>query len=365
MKDFKVSYQRAFEHILPDRDCLAHIMDKVEEKQRRKKYAVHFAVVAAAGVCVIMTLLSLATLPVMAKSSPAVYRMIEKYAPALSDYILPVKRSATSEGITMQVEAIDIKEQGAEIMVSFCDEAGSGQDLIKGQVDLYDSYHLQTYGESYGIGGCSFLEYDASEDKAYFMISLGTDGIYDREKVRFSVDRLLCRVDHEKRRIALDRLVKEPELKTVSVNGQSGMMDNNVFERYRESAVGDSPLPAWKVMDLAEADESMAGTLTVTGVGYSDGILRVQVCCGNFGNADRHLETFLVDSAGNESRCDGSVMWHEEPVGGGEKFMFAEDWFLIDEKELDQMQLYGIYHVIDGSVEGDWEVTFRLEPVSE
>lgn len=360
MKEFKIAYQRAYESILPDPGCLASIMDRTEKKRMRQAF--YSMGRAAAAACMVVTIMSFLALPVMAKNVSAVYRVIEKYAPALSDYILPVRMSDTKNGITMQVEAVDVKENTAEVLVSFCDAVGSGQDLIRGKVDLYDSYHLQSYGGTSGIGGCSFLEYDASEDKAYFKISLATDGTYDREKIRFAVGQLLCNVSREKLPIALDGMVKNPKLKWVSINGESRMEDNERFEQYQRTAADDSLLCMWEVMDLVKADESMAETLAVTGAGYADGILRVQICRGNFETADRHMEIFLTDRKGKEARCDASLMWQEEAGESGERLLFEEHWFLVDESQLDQLQMYGIFHVTDGNIEGGWEVTFRLDP---
>lgn len=365
MDDFKNSYKKAYENILPSPGYIERIADRVDERRRREKRRLLLTARPVIAVCAVVLLLSVTALPVMARSYPAVYNIVEKYAPALSDFVLPVKVSDTSNGITMQVEAIDIKDNEAEVLVSFCDEEGSGKDLIKGKVDLYDSYYLQNYGESSGIGGCSFLEYDETEDKAYFKISLSTDGNYDMGKTRFGVHQLLCNVSKEKKQIELNDIIRNPDMKPVSLNGKSGMDDNDIFSKYMGKSTDDSPMPKCQVMDIVKADESMAQTLTVTGVGYSDGILRIQICRGNFGNTDRHVRLFAVDSEGNELESDVSVMWHEETGEGGESLIFDEDWFLIDESELDSIQLYGIFYIVDGSVEGDWEVTFKLEPFYE
>jgi len=53
-----------------------------------------------------------------------------------------------------------------------------------------------------------------------------------------------------------------------------------------------------------------------------------------------------------------SLSWQEEI--NGERISFDEHWFLVDEKELEELQMYGIFYITDGSVKGDWEVTFRL-----
>lgn len=363
MDEFKISYQKAYEHILPKSDYLENIINKVDERKRKQRSIPFLVLRPAAAICAVVLLLSVTVLPVAARNFPKVYNIIEKYAPALADFVLPVETSDTSNGITMQVEAIDIKDNTAEIIVSFSDAEGSDKDLIKGSIDLYDSYYLKSYGASYEAGGCEFLEYDELGDKAYFKISLFTDGSYRSEKVRFSVHQMLTNKSREKQWIELDNIIKNPKMKSVSLNGCSGMPGSELYDKYFGESSNDSSQSGELVMDIAEMDESMIEALTVTGVGYSDGVLRIQTCRGNFSDADRHMRSMLVDSMENERGCDASLGWQEEI--NGESVLFNEDLFLVDEIELDNIQLYGIFYITENSVKGNWEVTFELEPFAE
>ncbi|MDE5866045.1 MAG: hypothetical protein K2H31_05540 [Lachnospiraceae bacterium] len=362
MDEFKISYQKAYEHILPKPDYLENIIDKVDE-QKRKQRSISFLILRpAAAICAVVLLLSVTVLPVAARNFPQVYNIIDKYAPALADFVLPVQTSDTSNGITMQVEAIDIKDNTAEVIVSFYDADGSDKDLIKGSIDLYDSYYLQSYGASYEAGGCEFLEYDELEDKAYFKISLFTDGSYRSEKVRFGVHQILTNKSREKQWIELDNIIKNPKMKSVSYGG-GGNQDSELYNQYFGDSVNDSSQPGGLVMDIVEVDESMIEALTVTGVGYSDGVLRIQTCRGNFSDADRHMRSFLIDSMGNERDCDLLLGWQEEI--NGESVSFDEHLFIVDESELNKIQIYGIFHTTENGVKGNWEVTFELKPFAE
>lgn len=359
MEDFKMNYKQAYDHISPKPDYLDGILGKLEEKQERRRRMFLLIMRPAAAACAVMLVLTMTLLPAAAKTVPAVYNMIEKYAPALTDFVLPIEESDTSQGITMQVEAINAEDQTAEIIVSFSDAEGSRKNLIKGKIDLYDSYDLQAYGASYHTGGCSFLEYDKAEDKAYFKITVSTDGEYDRRKLRFRVHQLLVNDSKEEKEISLENIIMEPQIKAVSLNGLGGSGDREILNQYIGASEDGSPLPGAKVMDIVKADESMIEALIVTGVGYSDGILRVQTCRGNFSNADRHMQPFILDSEGNERHNDFSAGWQEEV--DGERILFEEHWFLVEESELQGVQLYGVFYVTDGSVKGDWEVTCELE----
>lgn len=363
MENFQVNYKNAYKHISPNSNYIEGIIDKVNDKKRAKKTA-HILTtryVVAAGIVVILLFVSV--LPAAARTFPTIYNIIEKYAPMLADFVVPIDVESTSRSITMQVEAIDIKDNTAEIIVSFRDVQGSGKDLIKGSIDMYDSYYLQSYGASYDIGGCFFLEYDEQEDKAYFKISLSTDGKYDNEKVSFGVRQLLTTAAKEERPIDLSNIIKNPQTKAVFLNGQSGMNDSDAFNKYETKLMDGSSLKGWTVMDIVEIDESMTESLTVTGVGYADGILRVQVCRGNFKDADRHAQLFLIDSMGEERCSDVSFMWHEEV--NGETILVDENWFVVDEDELDKIQMYGVFYTKENSVKGNWKVTFDLKSFSE
>lgn len=86
---------------------------------------------------------------------------------------------------------------------------------------------------------------------------------------------------------------------------------------------------AVQVLDLQRAEAGLADALTVTGVAYADGILRVQSCRGNLSEADRHMQPFIIDSEGNERTNDFSVGWKE--TVNGESLSFDEHWFLVEE----------------------------------
>lgn len=353
---FKKAYQEAYDRIAPDAACVRRLTQG--KKKSRQYSAFGAAVKPAAAAFGVLCLLAVMTLPVMAERIPAVYEIVEKYAPVLADYVLPMKLESTSQGITMQVEAVKVEDKEAEILVSFSD-AEEGAGLIRGKVDLYDSYDLRSYDSMSNIGGCSFLEYDEAEGKAYFKINVATYGEFDRTKLTFSVNQLLTDCSREERQISLDDVVKDPAEKKVVLTGKSGKPDTEPFEKYFSEPGDGSARWSVQVMDLHEINADMAEALTVTGIGYADGILRVQTCRGNFTDADRHVRLFLKDPEGEEIIPDIGVSWQEEAEG--ETLEFDEDWFLVEEGELEDMTLHGEFYITAGSVRGDWRVTFCVE----
>lgn len=308
------------------------------------------------SLCLVLVLV----LPVMAEEVPAVYRMIRQYAPALAEFILQEEHVCTSKGITLELEAVNIAGNEAEVVVSFQDEEGGTENYIRGKVDLYDSYSISNYGECSVIGGCSFLEYDSEADKAYFKIDITSDKNFSRSKIKFAVAQLLTNCVEEERRISLDGLIDEPKEKVVEINGGSGKLGKNNGAPFsvKDSENYEFPNRMVRVMDEAVLNGDLTDSLQITGIAYDEGILRVQQCRGNFQHADRHIRLYMKSPNGSDKIPDGSVSWQEEI--GGERVIFDESWFVISEEELEQYELYGTFYITDGSVQGDWEIVINL-----
>ncbi len=349
---FQEAYKKAYAGKVPERDFLQKIEDKCNENQGwKRKGAVLRPVVAAVAVCLGV---GVTLTPVMAREFSGVYHIVEKYAPALAEYILPVDYSSSNAGILMQVEAVNINEKDAEVLVSFTDEPGF--DYIQGKVDMYDSYHITSYSGDSNVGGCSFLEYDEAEDKAYFKLQMSSWDSFDVDKFRFQVGMLLTNCAEERVAVDLSDMDRTPILKSVTLNGAGGTMSAQL-----QQYLGASEEEVWregaKVLQ-GSYDSTFTDKLEITGIGYQDGILRIQICRGNFKEADRHMQIMLVDAQGNERHCDYNVGWQEELAG--EQVSFDEQWFVVSEEELEELQVVAYRYVTDGCVKGDWEVVFTV-----
>lgn len=341
-KDFKASYKQAYDRVTPSPELLAELtrMSETDTSGSRSGKVPALYLKNLAVCCCLLLIFSVTALPVMAGNIPAVYEILANVAPSLLDFVLPTQIEATSQDITLQVEAIHIENNTAEILISFSDAADSTQDLIKGKVDLYDSYHLESLDAESVIGGCHFVEYDPATDKAYFKIDITTDGSFDKSKVHFQVHQLLVNCSKATQTIDLNNIVTNPPTK--AVNGNT-----------------DDPRPGMAVLNLQATDASMANALTITGIGYKDGFLRIQTCRGSFADADRHARFYYLDETGTEKYCDASFDWHE--TVNEQTISFNEAWFSIEESKLKDLQMFGTFYVTDGNVKGDWDVLFSIE----
>ena len=351
---FQEEYKKAYDSVKPKKISAEELYEKIELKRDWKiRHLVKPIAVPVLSLCLFCML----AMPVLAEKIPAVYRVIQKFAPALAEYVLPEETSCTSKDITLQVEAVDIDGNTGEIILSFSDADESGKDQIKGRVDLYDSYRIVNYGEAWQSGGCSFLEYDPAEDKAFFKVDITSDREFEKDKVRFAVTQLLTQYEREEKEIGLEQMIEAPKEKVLERTGGGGVQEERSKIPFYVMD-SDSTSRTVRVMDVVELNEAMVDELRVTGVAYDEGVLRVQQCRGNFRDADRHIRLYLKDSEGNERIPDASVTWQEEI--DEERVGFDETWFLITEEELSQYDLYGMFYVTDGSVKGDWEVTFSI-----
>lgn len=368
-KVFREAYRGAYDRVLPDADSIEKIMARAMGKglapemtqecktnrkprvRRRQNRRHRKGALPAAAALLFVCILFAASLPALASHIPAVYRMLERYVPDMADYIVPEELECVDQGIIMRVEGIRLEGNHAEIVVSFGNQ--EGYHHIKGKVDMYDSYGLVSYQGVGTIGGCFFLTYDEAEEKAYFRIDMTADQDFGREKLSFHVGELLTTMGQEQKDIDLSEILYDAPMKKVALSGGSPFSG--------KEGQDDEGNPAWIewVLSGMPAEECAADDFTLTGTAYKDGILRVQMCMGDNTHADRHVELVITDSEGNERRWDESVSWFEDV--GETRYAFYEFSFLIEERELENAEMYGIFHNAEESVKGDWKVTFRLE----
>lgn len=333
-------------------------MEKEKNLGKRKRKYMGRLLRPVAAVAFLTCLIGILAVPVAAKNIPDFYQVLNRHAPALVDYLIPVQKTDSSKGITMTLEAVNIVDNRAEILVSFTDD-GSG-DCIHGEVDLYDSYNLYSFSGDSNIGGCNFMEYDKEQDKAYFKIDLtSSEGTFDKSRMELRVYRLLTDLQRYTREISLDNFMTSCTRKAVKISGRGGKENGmESFQHLILKGNENDPRPGHMVMDISREGLNPE-TMEITGILYEEEFLTIQVARGNFADADRHMDIYLLDEAGNRFDAELGVSWQEEI--DGEQVSFEEYYFKITEEELKKYTLWGDGDVRAGSVEGDWKITFEVE----
>ncbi len=333
--------------------------NKIAVVQKGKSHRPKAKVWYPLAVSVLMLcLIILLGVPVAAENIPEFYGVLQNYAPGLLDYMIPVQKTDTKEGIIMNLEAVYVNGNTAEAVVSFTDD-GSG-DYICGEADMYDSYHLKSFTGESNVGGCSFIQYDPQQDKAYFQVDLvSSEGTFDKSRMEFNVYKLLTDCQSFTEEISMDGVMYQCGTKSVKVSGRSGSgEESSALETLKMAGDTIDPRPGHKVLDLP-LDKVSPDTMEITGMVYMDGILRVQLCRGNLKEADRHMYVYMKDGADMDIHSDLSVMWQEEV--NGEKLTMEEFYFVISEEQLKEYALFGEGEIRSGCIKGDWSITFEVE----
>lgn len=93
------------------------------------------------------------------------YDILYSLYPEIAKTLTPVNLSCVDNGIKMEVEAVDIENDTANIYISMKDLDGNRIDET---MDLFDSYYILSSRDS--IATCSRIDYDVEEKKATFLI---------------------------------------------------------------------------------------------------------------------------------------------------------------------------------------------------
>lgn len=356
---FQDRYKKAYNTVAPSPGLVSDTICKAgagKGASVKKRFAVRMSLAAAVAVVCLVT-----AVPVFAAHVPAFYKIVEYISPAMADHLVPIEKSCTSQGITMQVEAVHLDGNEADIIISLQDAEGSGQDLVHGVMDLFDSYGLSDYTSDSIVGGCIFLTYDEAEDKAYFQVMVQSDKAYQGDKLQFSARSVLCDKVEDTRDVDLSGIVYAAETKQVYLSGSGGPLQEEMLPEVLRNVPGtrEDPRRSANVLNLMDAADCAADDFTLMGIAYMDGVLRVQISVGDNSCSDRHVQLFLKDADGNERSNDHSVSWIEEV--GGVRYDIHEYWYIEDIEDIADYSMYGIFHDSGELIRGDWKVTFRVQ----
>ena len=359
---FKEVYCGKNEEIRPDGALKERLMELADDKQAVRRESGIFAclkpIAAVAAVCLCL----LITMPVLADGLPFVEKLLHLISPELAQQFVPVQMSDESQGIRMEVVAINLQEDEAQVYVTLQDLVG---DRLDETIDLYDSYSLHVPFDS--VSHCQKLGYDEVNKTVTFLITISAmDGAKEDwfekvkdQRITFSVREMIgqkTEYNGIEIPIPLTEADLESEAMSVWINGWSGQMMNP------QGGLADAPdpRPITRVLCPHEGDErfSIEG-IEFTGMGYVDGYLRVQYAVPNRLDNDNHGYFFLKDVQGNERMYDGTVSF-KGTTEETEHISYEDCIFKIAPEELENYTLCGYFVTSGLHLEGDWQGKFRL-----
>ena len=327
-------------------DALGMIDDNmIKEAKETTRKSVAFPVrrlVAAAAV----VLVCLGSVPALAAADvePA-YHLLYTISPALAQKLKPVNLSCVDRGIQVEVDSAYIHGNTAEAIICVKDLTG---DRIDETVDLFDSYSIRNIKDSSGT--CRLLDYDDATGVASFAVMMEQmdSSSLSGSKVTVSLSKLLCKKEQFNgvlEDFSLSSVTDTPILiDNVKIRGGGGAPrpDNTVFLQPAVSPLS-SPLSG----------------ISVTGLGYENGKLHIQICYEDIGTTDNHGWIWLQDENGEKLDSSYDVsFWDATLTDSYDEYIFELPY-----EELGNYKIYAEFVNSGLLIEGDWEITFPMDQV--
>lgn len=298
---------------------------------------------SAALVLACMLALSIVT-SALAATHPDFNQWLYQYAPSAAMLFRPVNSVCEDQGVRMEVQAIHIDGCSAEIFVTVTDLVG---DRLDGTVDLFDSYGIDTPGDSSAY--CTLADWNEAERQATFLIHYESARPIRQDKLTFAVSRMLT--GKEETTMQLEAFLPDalPAL-TPTDPGDSlrGWGSNAPLEPEDAHALGMLPLNT-------EGAELLPG-VHYLGAGLNSDEVRVQLRYDDIGRTDNHGFLWLETSDGTRIDCTATLSaWADN-----KRDSIEESIFPVTPDQLSDAKLMGTFFTCDTLIEGDWSVTFAI-----
>lgn len=331
-------YKKMMEHVAAPEGLIEETINASVPAHRactgHKRTAVVFAIIV---LCIALAI------PVMA-ATPGAYDMLYAISPSVAQLFVPIRESDESNGICMEVLSAYVHEDMAEIYIAMTDLT---DDRIDETIDLFDSYSIHRGFDSSAT--CRLAEFDPDTGTAifYIMIQQMNGKEIAGEKLTFSVREFISRGEAmESVPLTLGWSLAEPDAETIYTEF-SGMSGDSAM-----NCSGNVLKPSGSMLRLLS-------TVDITGMGFVDDKLHIQLATEDKFTYDSHGYLYLVDSQGNRLYCDYSVSFIE---GAGEERMDYEELvFDVSPEKLSDYTVFGSFWTHHMRTEGNWRVTFQLE----
>ncbi len=314
----------------------------IPKRKRLKKWCA-----IAACLCLVFSL----AVPVMAASMPAFYNVLYAISPSTAQFFKPVQLSCEDNGIRMEVSAAYIHENTAEIYISVQDLEGTKFDET---IDLFDSYQLNTPFDC--SSHCILSGYDPDTHTAEFLITIEQwdDQDITGGKLTFTLREILSNKE------TYEGIINEVNLSDIRLDSTPQRVDprgiggSEFIEKYKDSPDHD----LLTVLKPSGNICSPVDGVSLTGIGYIDGYLHVQVYYKDILKTDNHGTITLINKETGETiSCDGSIAFFDTTGENSyEDYIFTE----IAAETLGEYDLYGKFITSSGPIKGNWSVTFPL-----
>ena len=222
--------------------------------------------------------------------------------------------------------------------------------------DLFDSYQIHMPSDS--EGSCTLSSYDADTKTATFLIT-----IRQRNGQRITGDKLTFSV----RKLLFNKqstvgVIESVDLSNVNLSTETQIVRPRGVSAI-DFAVKSDVHKDYTVLKPDGAIASPANGVTLTGIGYVDDCLHIQIYYADILNTDNHGEVYLFNRR-TEARiaANGSIAFFDDAkTGSYEDYIFSD----ISKDTLGDYVLYGDFTTASPALEGNWSVTFPLENMED
>ncbi len=327
-------------------DAIGMIDDNMikEAKEAHKKTGViPFRKLAVAAA---IALVCFGSVPALAAADvePA-YDLLYSISPALAQKLKPVNLSCVDQGIQMEVDSAYIHGDTAEAILCIQDLTGNRIDKT---VDLFDSYNIRNMKDSSAT--CNLLDYNKDTGIATFAVLMKQmDGSsLAGSKVTVSLSKLLCKKGQ------FNGVLEEISLSSVT---DTPLLTDNV--KIRGGGGAPRPDDAVFLQPASVPVSTPLSGISVSGLGYENGKLHVQICYEDIGNTDNHGWIRLQDENEEALECSYDVsFWDSSLTDSYDEFVFELPY-----EELGNYKIYAEFTNSGLLIEGDWEITFPMEQI--
>lgn len=368
--NFKEEYRKYNENICPDK-CLVEQMKEEVLLQKEEKRSRATRVLRDAAVAVAACLCILIGIPTLAANIDPIYSIIYRFSPKVAQRFRLVQTWDEKQGIRMEVAAVFVEGNELQAYITLQDLE---EDRIDGTTDLCNSYSILAPVSGYGGGGYAPVEFEEETGKATFLITLGQlDQDIQGDKVSLFLKKIRGRKQeyHELDvPIPWSEVQMDPETMEIWINGAGYPNTSNAAPEmwsrkcYDEDGnfIEETPRRYTNMLLPGEPDERLSVEgIDFTGMGYIDGVLRIQTAVYDNLNNDNHCELFLKDKEGNLRMYDYKISGHGEKNEKGISITYQECAFAVTPEELENYTLCGHFVVSGFQLEGNWSVTFPLK----
>ena len=364
---FKEKYQRLNNFIKPSEE-LVNKVKNFSNKEVVKKVKKQKNVILKPAIAIITIVIVFFSMPVLASKVPSIYNLMYLVSPTVAQYFMPVQRFCENQGIKMEVVSANIYDNEAKIYITMQDLT---EDRIDRTTDLNDSYSINRDFKCSACH-CEFVGFDNKIKTATFLISIKDieNKKIDGKKITFIVNNFMSHKkewENIKFPISFEDIDNNTETMQVRLSGFGS--DEEKYMNLNPNEINNTVLVPKRDIDFGVTD------MKITGIGYIDGKLHIQVSAKNNLKLDNHGEVYLKDNITGENKKSNYnlsfILWQNEDKLENEtdntknanenRIDYTEYVFDIPKEELENYSIYGDFTASGLYVEGDWKVTFPLE----